>query len=372
MTLPHDIRSTIVIKNLTSLAGDKTILDDITLTVSAGERVCIMGANGSGKTTLIHHLNGLLTPTSGSVSIGGYDTAVNDQLEQVRKLVGIVFQDPDDQMVAVTVGRELAFGLENLAWEPAAMRDRVDETISRFGLMELRNRATAALSGGEQQRVAIAAVWIAAPEVLVLDEPTSMLDSAGSISVMDALDEIDGRQTVIHVTQSLDEAMRADRLVVLDGGRVVMDGPPRVVVQDRDRLVELGVANRLDTKERSSAAKNRPALVAQELFHTLIDGPNRTEVLKGVSFGLRKGAVLAITGPSGSGKTTCGYHANRLLKPNQGDLTLAGVHFDDIPIHELRRRVGLTFQAVDLQLFGETVWEDIRFGLEQQQMDTVK
>ena len=191
-------------EGLSHTRGDVEILRDLSLSVARGEYVALMGANGSGKTTLIRHLNGTLRPMEGSVIVDGLSTDDDRNLPIIRRAVGLVFQDPDDQMVAVTAEDEIAFGLEVLCQEHEEMVARVEEALERFHLTHVRDRATTSLSGGEQQRVAIASIWAADPEVMILDEPTSMLDRPSATELLRLLDDMthgSTAKTVIHVTQ---------------------------------------------------------------------------------------------------------------------------------------------------------------------------
>lgn len=346
--------------------GGHRLLDDLSFSIRAGEYVALMGPNGSGKTTLIRHLNGLLLPTSGQVRVMGRCTAEPAHLVEIRNIVGLVFQDPDDQMVAVTVEDEIAFGLENRSWPRERMVERVDEALEQFHLADLRDRQTTSLSCGEQQRVAVAAVWATDPQLLVLDEPTSMLDMPSARELLALLDSLAGSHTVLHVTQSVDEARRARRVIVMAEGRIVLDGPPERVVGDRRRLREFGIVR--DGARRTAAphATEPTALEAVDVRHVRRDGPFERTVLRGVSARVPRGSTLAIVGRSGSGKSTLAWHFNRLLEPASGAIKLDGQDAKTLPLLQVRRRVGLTFQRVDLQLFEVTVADDVAFGLVEQ------
>jgi len=346
--------------------GGRRLLDDVSLSIRRGEYVALMGPNGSGKTTFVRHLNGLLLPSAGEVRVEGLRTSDPAHLEAIRRTVGLVFQDPDDQMVAVTVEDEIAFGLENRSWPRERMIERVEETLARFHLTHVRDRQTTSLSGGEQQRVAIASVWATDPVLLVLDEPTSMLDLPSALELLDLLDSLASRRTVIQVTQSVEEAQRARRVLVMVDGRIVLDDAPEHVLADPDRLRALGIVRR----DRGRARMVRPsapvALEAGDVTHTRRDGPFEQVVLRGVSASVPRGSVLAVVGRSGSGKSTLAWHFNRLLEPDHGIIRLDGQDVRTLALPQLRRRVGLTFQRVDLQLFEITVADDVAFGLIEQ------
>ena len=352
----------------------RPLLDDVSFTVRSGEYVVLMGPNGSGKTTLIKHFNGLLVPSQGEVRVMNMATADASSLAEIRRHVGLVFQDPDDQMVAVTVEDEIAFGLENLRWSHEAMQVRVDETLRRFHLQAVRERATTSLSGGEQQRVAIAAVWAMDPELLILDEPTSMLDRRSAAELLRLLGEMtrgteEARaHTILHVTQSVDEARLASRVIIMHEGRVALDGPPDEVLSDEAHLRSLGILRRPGEARRCTPSEEQPlpTMEAVNVCYTRRDGAELRSVLHNVSASIHSATVLAIVGLSGSGKSTLAWHLNRLLEPTSGNVFLNGQDIAQIPRAELSRQVGLTFQQVDLQLFEATVGDDIAFGLRQQ------
>jgi len=203
-------------------------LSDINLSIEAGESVVIVGPSGSGKTSLLRLMNALLVPTSGSVTVGGLVTSDESNVWAVRRRVGLIFQNPDNQLVSTTVERELAFGMENLGIAPSEIRGRVEEALVRFRLQDFRHRAPHRLSGGEKQRVAIAAVLAMRPACLLLDEPTSLLDAAGRRDVWGMLEELreDSSRTFVHVTQFPDEIGLSSRVLVVFDGRVVFDSTP--------------------------------------------------------------------------------------------------------------------------------------------------
>ncbi len=204
-------------------------LDGVDLSIASGETVALAGPSGSGKTSLLRLLNALLLPTTGSVTVDGMDTRDDESLWEIRRRVGLVFQNPDDQIVSTTVERELAFGMENLGLDRDEMRSRVETLLPMLGLEPLRDRPPHRLSGGEKQRVAVAAVLAMRPRHLLLDEPTSLLDARGRADLWTLLAELRSREerTVIHVTQFPEEIAYADRAIVLVEGRVVFDASPR-------------------------------------------------------------------------------------------------------------------------------------------------
>ncbi len=204
-------------------------LDGVNISIAPGETVALAGPSGSGKTSLLRLLNALLLPTTGSVFIDGMDTRDDESLWEIRRRVGLVFQNPDDQIVSTTVEREIAFGMENLGLDREEMRSTVETLLPMLGLESLRDRPPHRLSGGEKQRVAVAAVLAMRPRHLLLDEPTSLLDARGRQDLWSLLAGLRSREerTVIHVTQFPEEIAYANRAIVLVEGRVVFDAAPR-------------------------------------------------------------------------------------------------------------------------------------------------
>ena len=220
-----------------------TVLDHVDLDIEAGSFVAILGHNGSGKSTFAKHLNAILLPTSGKVYVDGMDTADEDKLLDIRRTIGMVFQNPDNQIVASVVEEDVAFAPENLGVPSAEIRRRVDEALEAVGMTEYARHAPHLLSGGQKQRVAIAGVLAMRPRCIVLDEPTAMLDPVGRREVLDTVCRLQRElgMTVVLITHHMDEAARAQRLVVMDNGHVVMDGPPAQVFQNVVGLRRLGL-----------------------------------------------------------------------------------------------------------------------------------
>jgi energy-coupling factor transport system ATP-binding protein len=218
-------------------------LRGINLTIEHGEFVAVIGANGSGKSTLTHHLNALLLPTSGQVSVDGLSTRDPDNLWEIRRRVGMVFQNPENQIVASTVEEDVAFGPENWALPPAEIRRRVGEALEIVELEGYRSTPPQLLSGGQKQLVAIAGALATRPACLVLDEPTSMLDPGGRRRVMDTIHRLNRQEglTIVLITQAMEEAATAERIVTMNEGLIVMDGPPRQVFGRPDRLEAIGL-----------------------------------------------------------------------------------------------------------------------------------
>ena len=222
-------------------AAEDTALDEVSLNIAPGEFVAIVGHNGSGKSTLAKHLNGLLLPTSGDVWVAGMNTKDEEHRWNIRQTVGMVFQNPDNQIVAATVEEDVAFGPENLGMAPELIRSRVDEALAVVGMSEYAESPPHSLSGGQKQRVSIAGVIALRPRCLVLDEPTAMLDPVGRREVMETITRLNEEEgiTVVLITHFMDEAVKAHRVVVMDEGRIVQEGPPAAVFQEIALLREL-------------------------------------------------------------------------------------------------------------------------------------
>ena len=219
------------------------VLQDINLEIEAGSFVAILGHNGSGKSTLAKHFNALLTPTEGKFLVDGLDTSDPDKLLEIRGQVGMVFQNPDNQIVASVVEEDVAFGPENLGVPPAEIRERVDRALKMVGMYEMREHSPHLLSGGQKQRVAIAGIIAMMPKCIVLDEATAMLDPSGRRETVDTIKELNEKYgiTVVLITHHMDEAAQAQRLVVMAGGRIIDDGPPREVFQHVETLRAAGL-----------------------------------------------------------------------------------------------------------------------------------
>lgn len=222
--------------------GTEHALDGVSLHVDAGEFVCVLGGNGSGKSTLAKHLNALLVPDEGTVRIDGHDTSDTDATFLIRSTAGMVFQNPDDQIVASLVENDIAFGPENLGVAPAEIRRRVGDALAEVGLIGFEDRETTALSGGQKQRVAIAGVLAMDPKILILDETTAMLDPRGRAGLMRVCKDLNARgMTIVMITHFMDEAAEADRIVVMNRGRIVAQGAPEDILTQADMLAELNL-----------------------------------------------------------------------------------------------------------------------------------
>jgi energy-coupling factor transport system ATP-binding protein len=233
------------IENLHFRYGDseKEVLRGIDLSVQQGEFVAVLGHNGSGKSTLAKHINAILLPTEGKVTVDGIDTADESRLYELRQTAGMVFQNPDNQIVSSVVEEDVAFALENLGVPYEEMRERVDEALRTVGMYDLRLHSPSQLSGGQKQRVAIAGVIAMQPKCLILDESTAMLDPKGRKEVLATVRRMNREygMTVLLITHYMEEAAGCDRVVVMDGGSIIMDGKPEKVFSQVGRLKEAGL-----------------------------------------------------------------------------------------------------------------------------------
>jgi biotin transport system ATP-binding protein/energy-coupling factor transport system ATP-binding protein len=223
--------------------GERVALDGVSLSIAEGERLALIGPNGCGKTTLVKHLNGLLVPTSGDVLVDGMNTRDKKKLVEIRRRVGMIFQNPDNQIVGMTLEEDVAFGPGNLRLPPAEIRGRVDRALAAVGLNGQGKRHPHSLSGGEKQLLALAGILAMEPRYLVLDEPTSSLDPAARGRVLAMIGELQSRGIgIVHATHVMEEAAWADRVVVMDSGRVVGEGTPPEIFGRATWLRDLGLA----------------------------------------------------------------------------------------------------------------------------------
>jgi len=248
--------------------GERAI-DDVSLNVEKGSFVAVLGKNGSGKSTLAKNLNGLLLPTEGVVYVNGYDTRNDETIWDVRQSAGMVFQNPDNQLVSAIVEDDIAFGPENLGVEPNEIRNRVDKALGAVNMTKFRDKPPHQLSGGQKQRIAIAGVIAMKPECIIFDEPTAMLDPKGRQDIMAIIDELhDEGITVILITHFMEEAALADRIVVMDDGKVILDGTPEEVFSQEEMLkrvnLDIPLAVEIATKLREKGIDVPKKIVSTE------------------------------------------------------------------------------------------------------------
>lgn len=374
--------------------GDSVALDDVTLEVCRGERVCVLGANGSGKSTLASVICGLLAPDEGDVELAGHAVCTGGvpdlaAYRDARRQLGLVFQNPDDQIVTSVVADDVAFGPENLGVPRAQISVRVARELRRVAMEKYAHADPSRLSGGQRQRVCIAGALAMEPAVLVLDEPSSLLDVRGRAAIMRVMGRLAAAgATLVHVTHFMDEALAADRVVVMQHGHVALEGTPDEVFAAKNAQViealglempfeaRLAVALRQagaaggaiaapgapsDEKPAACAHTAEPlAILARDLGFSY--GPG-AQALDGVSLEVPVHATTAIVGQTGSGKSTllrllCGLEA-----ADAGSLTVCGINAaTKRGRRQVRRAVGYVMQHPERQLFAQTVAEDVAFG----------
>ncbi len=222
---------------------EKVAINHVSMEVKRGEFLVILGHNGSGKSTMAKHMNALLLPSGGKMYVDGLDTSDIENLWEVRRRAGMVFQNPDNQLVATIVEEDVAFGPENLGVDPKEIRERVDDSLKAVGMYEYRKHAPHLLSGGQKQRIAIAGILAMRPKCIVLDEPTAMLDPSGRNEVMKTIKEVNKKFgiTIILITHYMDEAAQADRIIVMDKGEKVMEGVPREIFSQVEKIKSIGL-----------------------------------------------------------------------------------------------------------------------------------
>ena len=222
---------------------EKIAINDVNLQITEGEFIAILGHNGPGKSTMAKHMNALLIPTDGKMLVNKMDTSDMNNLWNIRETAGMVFQNPDNQLVATIVEEDVAFGPENLGVPPEEIRKRVDEALERVGMSEYKKHAPHLLSGGQKQRIAIAGILAMQPKCIIFDEPTAMLDPSGRKEVLDTIIDLNRNYgiTVILITHYMDEAAKADRIVVMDKGKLILDGKPRDVFSNVEKMKNIGL-----------------------------------------------------------------------------------------------------------------------------------
>ena len=408
-------------------------VNGVDFTVHEGEFIAVLGHNGSGKSTLARLANGLLTPNNGEITAFGLSTSEEENLFEIRKQVGIVFQNPDNQTVASIVEDDIAFGPENVGLPREEIGERINFALNAVGMQAFRNATPARLSGGQKQRIAIAGVLALKPRVMILDEATAMLDPKGRREVMDVVLRLNKEEgiTVIVVTHFPEEALLADRAIVMSHGKIVMEGKPSEILNrgeelkkyslampattrvcralcegglavqdgvdaesvveniafamqavDQDKIKTKGAGTRLNENVTPDGEAGR--VVCQHLSH--VYNPSsafETFALRDVSLEIYPGDFFGIIGHTGSGKSTFVQHLNALLKvptaekkykpkkkKNQSltpavTLRVNGYDLTDktTDFNALREKVGMVFQYPEYQLFAETVFEDVAFGL---------
>lgn len=392
-------------------------VDQVSLSIMRGRHVAVLGRNGSGKSTLARLINALEQPQEGAVMVAGMDSRREDQIWEIRRLCGMVFQNPDNQIVGTTVEEDVAFGPENLGFQPVEIRRVVDQALAYVGLSDMAQKPPHLLSGGQKQKLAIAGILAMQPSCLILDEATSMLDPVSRNEFMELVQRLikDEGMTVINITHHMEEALLADHVYVMSEGRIIMQGTPPEVFDQVDAIKSIGLdvpvhtdiasqlaqrlgvalqpmeaagwegardavirllsgprgadANDADTRppftaDREQKAEASPVIQVEHLTYTYTpETAMATLALSDVSFDVRRGEFLGIIGHSGSGKSTLIQHLNGLIRAQKGTVRVLNLDAAaNKDIRKIRQHVGLVFQYPEHQLFEETVFQDIAFG----------
>jgi energy-coupling factor transport system ATP-binding protein len=406
-----------------NVTGEKNAVDSVSLDVEKGEFIAILGHNGSGKSTLAKHINAILMPTSGILYVNGKDTADARNIWDIRQSAGMVFQNPDNQIIETVVEEDVGFGPENLGVETEEIWKRVESALGKVGMLEFRKHSPSRLSGGQKQRVAIAGVLAMHPDCIVLDEPTAMLDPHGRKEVIQTLKELNEKEkvTIILITHHMNEAALADKIFVMNEGKIALQGTPKEVFSHYDEMkkigldvpvsteiahglkkygwhmpddiiseeelldsikknlpekAEKGAEHRVKQKNESKAEQdNREAQQQKDSGEVILslrdvnyiysaDTVYRRHALKNVSLDIWKGEFIAVIGHTGSGKSTLIQHLNGLNKPSSGKILYKGQDISEksFKLSDLRKKVGLVFQYPEYQLFETTVLLDVAFG----------
>ncbi|MBQ7469266.1 MAG: energy-coupling factor transporter ATPase [Pseudobutyrivibrio sp.] len=397
-------------------------LDHVNLNVEPGQFISILGHNGSGKSTFAKHINALLTPSEGTLYVDGMNVSDDEYTFAVRQTAGMVFQNPDNQIIASVVDEDVAFGPENIGVPTEQIITRVEKALKMVGMYKYKSHSPNKLSGGQKQRVAIAGVMAMEPKCIILDEPTAMLDPDGRADVLQAVHTLNKEKgiTVILITHYMEEVVDSDYVFVMEKGKVFMEGTPREIFKDVDLLKQhsLDVPQvTLLAHELKKAGLNLPdcVLTRKELLEALkenyghlirnqigggkLDFPEshpskknpadnvmildhvsykyspgtsyEVTALDDVSLNIKEGEFIGIIGHTGSGKSTLVQHLNGLIKSTEGSIYYRGqdIYDKDYDIRDLRTQVGMVFQYPEHQLFETTVFKDVQFGPKNQGLD---
>lgn len=379
--------------------GENWAVKDVDFLADKGEMIAILGRNGSGKSTFARHLNGLLVPHEGTVIIGGQDLSKVSVLSSIRRQVGMVFQNPDNQIVGNTLAEDVGFGLENLGMSSADIWDKIDEMLELTGLAAYKYSNTSRISGGQKQRLAIASAMAMTPECIVLDEATSMLDPQGARDMLELVQKLHREKniTVIMVTHKISEALMADRVYILDNSKIVAEGTPEDVFTDVERLKKYGLeipvrmkleagipvdicseykkkhlqisqdagvsADHIGDSGNSLSNLRRCIVELQNVSYSYMNGNEEYKALSDIDLKIYEGQVVSVIGQTGSGKSTLLQMINKLIAPQSGHVYLYETDVQRVRnIKDIRRRIGYVFQFPESQLFENTVLKDIMYG----------
>ena len=344
------------------------VFEDLSLTLDAGDALAVMGASGSGKTTLAHVIAGLAPRFTGGTQEGTVRVRGHDAIASPLPVgeVGLLFQDAATQLFSTTVEEEIAWGLEAMGIESSLIERRIRRALDRFGLSGLRRRHPWALSGGQQKRLALAAIWAMQPRTFVLDEPLGGLDPVGRDEVLKAMRSLQPTGvTFLLMTLRPEAARTVSHVSVLGEGRVTASDTAETILSQEDSLVEVGILlppsrwPDLSPRDVSRSGEGAPALIVDHLSFHYPGGP---EVLHNLSLSVPSGQFLALVGPNGGGKSTLIRHFNGLLRPTHGTLKVMGRDTADRATGDLARDVGFLFQRPETQLFSSTVRQEIAYG----------
>lgn len=353
-------------------------IDNISFTIASGEKVAIVGNNGSGKTTLALLVNGILRPDEGSIYVNGYGPISDMNIKALKRIVGLVFQNPDNQLVATTVEREVAFSLENQNIGHPEIRGRVDDSLEYFGLYAYRHRLTAELSGGEKQKIALASVMVSRPEILILDEPGSYLDESGKrlldAAIRKLLDCVDNL-TIIRITQYSQVTLDYKRLIVLKDGKALRDSDPDGIFSDTDFCQQAGISIplkfRIRQRERNfgqgdSYEGKRIEIIKSISLKNISFSYDDADIfsLKNINLNIKNANLYGIVGPSGGGKSTLIQLMAGLLKPKSGEISHTG-------FEPKSGALAVSFQHPERQFFLDAVDKEIRFGAENLRLPSI-
>lgn len=379
--------------------GENWAVKDVDFLADKGEMIAILGRNGSGKSTFARHLNGLLVPHEGTVIIGGQDLSKVSVLSSIRRQVGMVFQNPDNQIVGNTLAEDVGFGLENLGMSSADIWDKIDEMLELTGLAAYKYSNTSRISGGQKQRLAIASAMAMTPECIVLDEATSMLDPQGARDMLELVQKLHREKniTVIMVTHKISEALMADRVYILDNSKIVAEGTPEDVFTDVERLKKYGLeipvrmkleagipvdicseykkkhlqisqdagvsADHIGDSGNSLSNLRRCIVELQNVSYSYMNGNEEYKALFDINLKIYEGQVVSVIGQTGSGKSTLLQMINKLIAPQSGHVYLYETDVQRVRnIKDIRRRIGYVFQFPESQLFENTVLKDVMYG----------
>lgn len=379
--------------------GENWAVKDVDFLADKGEMIAILGRNGSGKSTFARHLNGLLVPQEGTVIIGGQDLSKVSVLSSIRRQVGMVFQNPDNQIVGNTLAEDVGFGLENLGMSSVDIWDKIDEMLELTGLAAYKYSNTSRISGGQKQKLAIASAMAMMPECIVLDEATSMLDPQGARDMLELVHKLHREKniTVIMVTHKISEALMADRVYILDNSKIVAEGTPEDVFTDVERLKKYGLeipvrmkleagipvdicseykkkhlqisqdagvsADHIGDSGNSLSNSRRCIVELQNVSYSYMNGNEEYKALSDIDLKIYEGQVVSVIGQTGSGKSTLLQMINKLIAPQSGHVYLYETDVQRVRnIKDIRRRIGYVFQFPESQLFENTVLKDVMYG----------